>query len=245
LPSFGVGGIGTKILHLCTYFQKTNASPTFFATFARFSTPYSLLSMSQKGTMLSKNMPPKEALQTAMHPKKFVLWLFIVSIIMFFAAFTSAYIVRRADGNWLLFDLPSLFYWSTGVILLSSLTMQYAYRAAKKDEIGQVKTGLVLTFFLGLVFLVMQVKAWGQLVDIGVFLGGSQSNPAGSFIYIISGAHWLHIVAGLVFVFFTLIHAFRYKVHAKSLLRISLCNTFWHFLDLLWVYLFLFLVWYR
>lgn len=195
----------------------------------------------------TKNIYIEEQEITTMHPKKFNVWLFIVSIIMFFAALTSGYIVRQGDvlKEWLVFDLPSLFYWSTGVILLSSVTMHWSYLAAKKNELGQVKTGLGLTLALGIVFLVLQVKGWGQLVDAGIFLAGTQSNPAGSFIYVISGAHALHIVAGLVFVMITLIRAMQLKVHSKSTNTISMCMTFWHFLDLLWVYLFFFFMFFK
>lgn len=195
----------------------------------------------------TKNIYIEEQEITTMHPKKFNVWLFIVSIIMLFAALTSGYIVRQGDilKEWLVFDLPSLFYWSTGVILLSSITMHWAYIAAKKNEIGQVKTGLIVTLVLGFVFLVMQIQGWGQLVEAGVFFAGDKSNPAGSFIYVISGLHAAHILAGLVFVAITLIRAMNSKVHSKSTNTISMCMTFWHFLDLLWVYLFFFFFFFK
>ncbi|WP_291723637.1 heme-copper oxidase subunit III [Bernardetia sp.] len=183
----------------------------------------------------------------AMNPKRFNVWLFIVSIIMVFAALTSGYIVRQGDilKEWLVFDLPSLFYWSTGVILLSSVTMHWAYISAKKNEIGQVKIGLWLTLVLGFVFLYVQVKGWGQLVDAGVFFAGEKSNPAGSFVYVISGLHGAHILAGLIFVFITLIKAMQSKVHSKNTNTIAMCMTFWHFLDLLWIYLFFFFYFFK
>ena len=195
----------------------------------------------------TKNIYIEEQEVTAMNPKKFLVWLGIVSIIMLFAALTSGYIVRQGDvlKEWLVFDLPSLFYWSTGVILLSSVTMHWAYIAAKKNEIGQVNIGLVLTLLLGIAFLITQVKGWGQLVDSGVFFAGTQSNPAGSFIYVISGLHLFHILGGLVFVIVTLIKAMQSKVHSKSTTTISMCMTFWHFLDLLWVYLFFFFYFFK
>ncbi len=195
----------------------------------------------------TKNIYIEEQEITTMHPKRFNVWLFIVSIIMLFAALTSGYIVRQGDilKEWLVFDLPSLFYWSTGVILLSSVTMHWSYLAAKKNEIGQVKIGLWLTLALGFVFLYMQLKGWGQLVDSGVFFAGEKSNPAGSFIYVISGLHGTHILAGLVFVAITLIRAMNSKVHSKSTNTIAMCMTFWHFLDLLWVYLFFFFYFFK
>jgi cytochrome c oxidase subunit 3 len=123
--------------------------------------------------------------------------------------------------------------------------MHWAYLAAKKNEIGQVKIGLIVTLALGVVFLIMQLQGWGQLVDSGVFFAGEKSNPAGSFIYVISGLHATHIVAGLGFVAITLIRAIQSKVHSKSTNTIAMCMTFWHFLDLLWVYLFFFFMFFK
>lgn len=178
----------------------------------------------------------------SMHPKKFALWLFIVTVVMVFAALTSAYMVRQGEGNWLVFDLPMLFYVSTGVILASSLTMQLAVRAAKKDEFGQLKFFMFLTFGLGVGFLVTQWLAWGALVDVGVFFAGSQSNPSGSFLYVISGLHGVHIISAVIFLLLVLVNVFRLDVHAKKLSQIEMCATYWHFLDALWLYLFFFLM---
>ena len=174
----------------------------------------------------------------SMNPRKFVLWLFLVSITMLFAALTSAYIVKKADGNWLVFDLPSMFIWTTVVIAISSGTMFWSLMAARRDNLFQTRLGLTLTFILGVLFLLGQWQAWGQLVDNHVHLIG---NVSGSFVYIISGAHGFHIVSGLVFLIIVLISAFNYKVHSKSILSIELCNTYWHYLGALWLFLYLFL----
>lgn len=178
----------------------------------------------------------------SMHPHRFVLWLLLVSVTMMFAALTSAYIVRRADGNWLYFELPELFYWSSGVILLSSITMHLAYYFTKKDQITKIKLMTSLTFVLGLVFLVLQVLGWKEMTEGGVYFAGSSSNPAGSFVYVISWLHGMHIIAGLIFLLVVLVKAFLYKVHAKSRLTMRMCTTFWHFLDALWIYLFVFMM---
>lgn len=175
----------------------------------------------------------------SMHPKKFALWLFIVTIFMIFAALTSAYIVRRADGNWLIFELPNLFLVTTCIILVSSGTMHWAYRAVKKDNLEAAKLAIVITTVLGISFLAGQFLAWGELVKNSIHLVG---NPSGSFVYIISGLHGLHIVGGVVFLIVVLISIFQYKVHSKNLLRVEMCATYWHFLDGLWLYLFVFLL---
>lgn len=171
------------------------------------------------------------------NPTKFVLWLLIVASIMLFAAFTSAYIVRRGEGNWLIFELPSLFTYSTVIVALSSIAMQWAFFAAKKDNLTSIKTALGITFALGIAFAISQWFAWKQLVANNIHLVG---NPSESFVYIISGVHLLHMLGGLVFLLIVLVKTFQFKVHKKNLLTINLCTTYWHFLGLVWVYLYFF-----
>lgn len=175
----------------------------------------------------------------SMHPKKFALWLFIVTVIMIFAAFTSAHIVRQADGDWLIYDLPSMFWYTSGIILVSSGFMQWAYIAAKKDKLEQVKIALTIATALGVLFLFGQLQAWSQLVDQGVFFVG---NPAGSFVYIFTGIHGVHLVSGVIYLIYMLISSFRYKVHSKNMLNMEMSATWWHFLGGLWIYLFIFLL---
>ena len=175
----------------------------------------------------------------SVNPKVFTMWLFIVSIIMLFAAFTSAYLVRKAEGNWVEFDLPNLLSYSTVVLLASSASMHFAYLAAKKDQFNALRLSISITFVLGLVFLIMQFYGWIQLVEKNVFFVG---NPSGSFVYVLSGLHGLHLISGLIVLLVALVAAFRLKINAKALTQIKICTTYWHFLDALWVYLFLFLV---
>ena len=175
----------------------------------------------------------------SMHPKKFALWIFLVTVIMIFAALTSAYIVRQADGNWMLFELPDLFLVTTGIILVSSATMHWAYLSVKKDNLEAAKLAVALTTILGVAFLVGQYMAWGELVKNSVYLVG---NPSGSFVYIISGLHGVHIVGGIIFLLIVFVSIFKSKVHSKNLLRIEMCATYWHFLGGLWLYLFVFLL---
>ena len=174
-----------------------------------------------------------------MHPKKFALWLFIVSIIMFFAAFTSAYLVKASEGQLLNMKLPSLFTISTLVIILSSVSMQWAYVSAKRNEIKSIKGMLIATSILGIIFLVNQFAGWGQLVDQNIYFAGS--NSLASFIYVLTGLHGLHLLGGIIFLFITTIAALKYKVHSKNIILIQMCATYWHFLGGLWIYLFLFL----
>jgi cytochrome c oxidase subunit 3 len=183
---------------------------------------------------------PEETL--SMNPKKFILWLFIVSIIMLFAAMTSAYLVRRAEGNWLDFTVPAVFAYSSIVLVASSLTMHWAYVAAKKDNFRSLKIAITITFALGMAFLYMQFQGWVELVDQNVFFVG---NPAGSFMYIFTGLHAFHLISGLIVLVFALVAAFRLKVHAKNLNQIEIAASYWHFLDILWLYLYFFLVYFH
>lgn len=178
----------------------------------------------------------------SVHPHKFALWLFIVSIIMIFASLTSAYIVKQGEGSWLDYNLPSMFWVTTPVIILSSVLLQWGYFEARKNQFNRLKILLILTTSLGLVFLVGQWLSWGQLVSMGVYFVG---NPAGSFIYVLTGLHAFHLVSGLIFLIIVLISSFKHKVHSGNLVRMEMCTTYWHFLGALWVYLFVFLIFYH
>jgi cytochrome c oxidase subunit 3 len=179
----------------------------------------------------------------AMHPKKFGLWIFMVSVVMVFGAFTSAYIVRQAEGNWLDFDLPPMFWLTTIIILISSGTMQWAYISAKRDKIEMTKIAMAITTILGVAFLIGQFMGWSQLVSQGIHLVGRDSSAvSGSFLFIISGVHGAHVISGVIFLAVVLAAVFKFKVHSKSLAQIEMCATYWHFLDGLWLYLFVFLL---
>lgn len=178
----------------------------------------------------------------SMNPKKFALWLFIVSVIMLFGAWTSAYIVKRGEPGWSSFELPDEFWFSTSVIILSSVTMAWAHISAKKDNIDHAKLALALTTGLGVAFLAGQWMAWQRMVEMNYYFAGSSSNSSSSFIYVLSGFHGLHIISGLIFLLIVLVATFRYKVHSKNMLKMEMCSTYWHFLGGLWVYLFVFLL---
>ena len=175
----------------------------------------------------------------SMHPKKFALWLFLVTVLMIFAALTSAYIVRQAEGNWLEYELPEIFWVTSGIVVLSSIAMQFAYFAAKKDNFLSLRIGMVATVLLGIGFLVGQWYSWVALVDREVFFVG---NPAGSFLYVFTGLHAVHLISGVIFLIIVLISTFRYKVHSQAMNTLEMATTYWHFLGGLWLYLFLFLL---
>ena len=180
---------------------------------------------------------PEETL--SMNPKKFMLWLAIVSIMMMFAGWTSGYLVRKAEGRWHEFEIPQIFWYSTAILLISSVSMIFAVSAAKKDNFNTLKTAISITFVFGIAFLVMQVLGFSDLIQNKLFFAGS--DVASSWLYALVGLHAAHVISGLVVLLISLISAFGFKKESKNLLRIQLCATYWHFLDLLWLYLFLFL----
>src|SRR5690606_976859 len=175
----------------------------------------------------------------AMHPKKFSLWLFMVTVVMVFAGLTSAYIVRQSEGNWLEYDLPGIFWVTSGIAVLSSLTLQWAYYSARKDNFANLKIGMALTVLLGIGFLVGQWYSWVAMVDREVFFVG---NPSGSFLYVFTGLHAAHLISGVIFLIIVLISTFRLKVHSRDMTAMEMATTYWHFLGGLWLYLFMFLL---
>ena len=179
----------------------------------------------------------------AMHPKKFAMWLFLASVVMLFASLTSAYVVRRADGNWFTFDLPSMFFITSFIILTSSITMHLSYVAAKQDSPERVKTWVTVTAILGVLFMVGQLIGWQQLVNNRVHFSGG--NPSASFVYVLSGLHGVHLVSAVFFLAIVWNSARQLKITSKNLAQIEMCTTYWHFLGGLWLYLFVFLLYFR
>lgn len=174
------------------------------------------------------------------HPKKLALWVALVSLVMMFTALTSAYVVRRAAGNWLEFSIPTLFYINTLVIFVSSLTLHAAYIAFKREALSAYKSLLSVSFILGIVFVILQYLGWQQLTEAGVPI---KTNPSGDFIYAISGLHALHVIGGIAVLAVALVMAFLQGVKQSDArkLRIELTLTYWHFVDVLWIYLIVFL----
>lgn len=171
------------------------------------------------------------------HPLKFALWLGIASIIMLFAALTSAYIVRKAQGNWTEFRMPVIFWINTLIIILSSFTMKRAVKYFRELKESAYKIALTITFLLGVCFLIGQYMGWLALENIGIYING---NPSGSFVYVISGVHAAHIVGGLLIMLFSLIRALVKPFNPNRLVNVQMMATYWHFVDVLWIYLFIF-----
>lgn len=170
---------------------------------------------------------------------KVLLWLAMVSMVMMFAGLTSGYIVRQAESNWNVFELPSELYISTVFIFLSSISMQYAWMAVKKNNLAGLRTGLIITLGLGLAFCFTQFTAWSKLVEAGIYFTG---NPSGSFLYVLTGLHLAHLIGGIIYLMVITTRSIQGRYHSGNNLPVELCTIFWHFLDGLWIYLFVFLI---
>ena len=179
------------------------------------------------------------------HPHKFLLWIAMGSICMMFAGFTSAYIVKRNQSNFLEFSLPTIFWYSTFVILASSVTIQLAVKNFKAREMSKYRTLITITAILGLVFAALQVVGFKDLESHGIFLTGPKSNAAASFILIIVGVHALHVIGGVIAILVMFLKAFFSKTKNYSSMPIEVVSTYWHFVDVLWLYLLVFFIWIR
>jgi len=196
-------------------------------------------------------LKPATGERRKVHPHKFALWLGLGSIVMMFAGLTSAYIVRMGQGNWRFFKLPNSFYLSTGVIILSSITMALGLRAFKSRKMTQYRSLISLTLILGILFGVLQSYGFYQLYHIpqaitledgtsimqGVRVNG---NPSESFVFIIAGLHLAHILGGIIALIIVFFKAYRKRVKVYNTTGLEIVATYWHFVDVLWLYLFIF-----
>ena len=160
---------------------------------------------------------------------------------MMFAALTSAYIVKAASGGWLEFSIPTQFYVSTCLLLVSSVTLHLSYTSFKKKKEKGYKGLLVLTFILAISFMVMQFQGWFALFDKGIDF---KANVSGSFFHLITWLHAAHIIGGIATIIVALLHAFTlpFVVTEKRRIRFQLVVHYWHFVDVLWIYLLAFLL---
>ncbi|MEM1257871.1 MAG: cytochrome c oxidase subunit 3 [Bacteroidota bacterium] len=171
-----------------------------------------------------------------------MLWFGIVSLIMAFAGWTSAYIVSSKRKDWLdTIELPQAFFISTAIIILSSLTYILAKKSIAKDNQKKATTWLLATLVLGVSFIALQFYGFSQMLENGYYFTGPTSNIKMSYIFLIAFVHILHVVAGLISLLVVLVNQLRGKYSSQNLLGMELGATFWHFLDFLWIYLILFM----
>jgi cytochrome c oxidase subunit III len=168
------------------------------------------------------------------------MWIGIGSILMMFAGLTSAYIVKRAQANWALLEIPTAFWISTGVILLSSVTVYLANKAFHERQMVKYRYLLGATAILGAIFLVLQFVGFASIKGQDIKLVGAGSNASYSFLLAIAGLHGLHVLGGVVALFVIYARAKSAKIRNYSPIPIEVVSTYWHFVDLLWIYLFVF-----
>ena len=175
------------------------------------------------------------------HPHKFTLWVAIGSIVMMFAGLTSAYIVKSGQAGWHEVKTPTIFWISTATLLASSITIQAALRSFKQRAMGPFRTLFLVTLLLGIAFVVMQWVGFNWLWDRGVHFEGASG--AGQFLYIIFGLHALHVLGGIVALGVLFGRQYFGKTRTYNATPIEIMSTYWHFVDLLWIYLLVFFIW--
>lgn len=176
---------------------------------------------------------------------KLILWFAMLSMVMMFAGLTSAYIVSNSRPDWLNdFVMPSAFFYSTLVMVLSSITFQWAKRSIKINNRAKTTTFLLVTLILGLLFVFLQFKGFNQIIESGYYFTGSESTVTTSFLYIVVIVHLLHLFGGLIALLIIIYKHYKQKYNKAQSLGIELGVMFWHFLDILWILLFLFFYFY-
>ncbi len=182
----------------------------------------------------------KSTQRRKIHPKKFAMWIAIGSIIMMFGGLTSGYIVRRSQGNWDSFSLPMAFYISTALILLSSGTLHLALRSFRQRHMSLHRNMVALTFVLGIAFAVLQYIGFKELyLDLK---GRWTNNVSFQYLIVIVLVHAIHIIGGVVALFILFLRTFSRKVKTYSATGLEIVSTYWHFVDILWIYLFIFFI---
>ncbi|RTY90023.1 cytochrome c oxidase subunit 3 [Flavobacterium sp. GT3R68] len=191
-------------------------------------------------------MTIEEHKQRTARSYKLILLFAMVSMFMMFAGLTSAFVVSKSRTDWLKdFQLPSAFFYSTAVIIACSVTFHLAKKAIQKDNKKATTSFLLVTLALGILFVILQFVGFRQIVDNGYFFTGSESSITTTFLYIVTIVHMAHLFGGLISLLIIIYNHFKQKYNSGQTLGIELGAMYWHFLDFLWVYLFLFLYFFK
>ena len=177
--------------------------------------------------------------------RKMMLLFSLLSITMTFAGLTSAYIVSKARPDWLKdFELPDYFIISTLIILASSISMWLAKKNVKKKLISKTSFWIAITFLLSIFFFLSQFLGFQELINKGYYFTGAQSTVTTSFLYVLALLHLVHVFAGVIVLIVVFVNNKNRKYNDETL-GFELAETFWHFLGFLWLYLFVFLYFFR
>lgn len=189
--------------------------------------------------MATDTVQPKNKI----HPHKFNLWVGIGSIVMMFAGLTSAYVVKRSQANWQPFDLPQAFWYSTIIILLSSLTVHLSVKAFKERQMARYRRLIMVTLVLGVLFVAIQTIGFYTMFNGWYGIRRAiKSSVSNAFLFAIVLVHALHVVGGVITLMVMSSKAFSTKQRNYSIVPVELICTYWHFVDILWIYLLLFLI---
>ena len=173
--------------------------------------------------------------------KKMMLWFGMISLTMSFLGITSGYIVSKERADWLTdFQIPEAFYISLFIILSSSITFYFAKKYVIAQQKKQGMIFLIITFLLGIIFIILQFKGFSEIISSGYFFTGSESTITTSFIYLVVLLHLTHMLAALISVLVVIYNHYKQRYTMGNTVGIEIAATFWHFVDVLWIYLFLF-----
>ena len=177
---------------------------------------------------------------------KLILLFAIISMTMMFAGLTSAFVVSKSRADWLKdFQLPTAFFYSTIAIVGCSVTFHLAKKAIQKNNQSSTTMFLLATLALGIMFVILQFVGFGQIVNNGYYFTGRGSSITTTFLYIVTVVHLIHLAGGIISLLIIIYNHFKQKYNSSQTLGIELGAMYWHFLDLLWVYLFLFLYFFK
>ncbi|WP_445747628.1 cytochrome c oxidase subunit 3 [Polaribacter sp.] len=190
--------------------------------------------------MVQEQVLQNEYVAAKQKSAKPMLWISMISMVMFFAGLTSAYVISMKREDWVSFDLPNAFYISTLLIVLSSVLLILSQHFLKNDKRQLSLLLALITLFLGIGFVWQQYVGFNELKSVGLFFTGPESTVSTSFIIGITFMHVLHLLAGIVVLFVVIYNHFKYKYKPNDLLGFELGAIFWHFVDVLWIYLILF-----
>ena len=190
--------------------------------------------------MITEEKLQEELLVAKKKSAKPMLWVSMISMVMFFAGLTSAYVISMRRDDWVSFDLPQAFYLSTVLISLSSVFLVLSERFIKSGRRQASLILVVLSLLFGIGFIWQQYVGFNQLKSIGLFFTGPESTVSTSFIIGITFLHVLHVLAAVIVLLVVIYNHFKYKYKSDDMLGFELGAIFWHFVDILWIYLFLF-----
>ncbi len=191
----------------------------------------------------SKEWPPGFSREDAIEPHKYRIgmWVGLAGIMMLFVSLTSALILRRTIGLsddaqtwWTDLRMPPILWVNTALLLVSSFSIEAARRSLRRNDYNRFNRWITTTTVLGVVFLIGQIMAWRQLAAQGIYIN---SNPHSSFFYLLTCLHGVHLLGGVIALFYITVAALRFRISVKKRIAVNITALYWHFMDGLWVYL--------